>query len=92
MEELRLLYEHLMRQAFHCERREYKFTDADYYDQLSSHLTEAGAFMLCALINLSSTNANPIIADLIRELEENEASQELIDSVLQKLYDSKIIF
>ncbi len=92
-EDLRLVYEYLMRDSFKCERADYDFVNADYYDNLNKHLEDAKIYVLCALINQKNKpNDNPVIDKCIKALEKNKASEELIDGILNELVESHIIF
>lgn len=94
MEDLRLVFEHLMKIAFGCkQRRDYYFVDADYYDAMSNHLDATRAYMLSALIVLKNREEkdNPTVDKCIEKLDGGEATEDLINEVLVDLNGNNII-
>ena len=91
--EPRMVYEHLMRDAFNCERREYSFVNADFFDGAKrNHPAEYPIYVKCALIILLK-NGNRHEDELnkaIRLMEENP-SVENTDSILIELGEKNIL-
>lgn len=51
--ECRLLFEHLMCDAFCCNRAEFSFANTDFYDAGVTKHPETKAYIVCALIALA---------------------------------------
>ncbi len=91
----RLLYEHLMCDAFGLSRKEYRFVSAGYYDSAPEHLPELFAYVQCALLVLSQKV--PIRAESIRKLLDElerigKVTTASLDSLLTELEKRWIIF
>lgn len=97
MENLRLVYEHLMREAFECKQNEYYFAIADAYDNAAFHLDETRTLILCALINLKNKGKNvdtyikSITATQLTDARE-QCTVEFLNSVLQDLSFKNIVY
>lgn len=95
IKEPRLLYEHLMCNAFNCGRRGYPFADADHYDNAMNHIDKTAAYIETALIVLSEKmlSKKEEIAKQIKRIEDaTTPTPELLDEVLRNLYNNNIIF
>lgn len=99
MNDLRLIYEHLMLEAFKCSRASYCFANADVYDTATSRLDEVMAYVLCALVNLRNSSSkpttNPVLDGLIAKIQNDSISgwkSEQLDEILNELRTNKIIF
>lgn len=67
MVERRLVFEHLMRDAFHCERADFSFVNADCYDAGIEKHPEIKAYMVCALIALArNENYSSFSSELLK--------------------------
>lgn len=67
MVERRLVFEHLMRDAFHCERADFSFVNADCYDAGIEKYPEIKAYMVCALIALArNENYSSFSSELLK--------------------------
>lgn len=67
MVECRLVFEHLMRDAFHCERADFSFVNADCYDAGIEKHPEIKAYMVCALIALArNENYSSFSSELLK--------------------------
>ncbi len=92
-----MIFEHLMCEAFDCQRGGYFFINADHYDGATNHLEETASFMLCALILLKKKKVDK--AELINELtdklfdmHQNGYNLSLMNEILQKAFDNHIIY
>ncbi|MBR3443087.1 MAG: hypothetical protein IKG96_05455 [Bacteroidaceae bacterium] len=99
MEDLRMIYEHLMLEAFKCSRASYCFAKADVYDTATSRLDEVMAYVLCALVNLRNSSSkpttNPVLDGLIAKIQNDSISgwkSEQLDEILNELRTKQIIF
>lgn len=92
---LRLIYEHLMCDAFKCKRGDYPFADANHYDNVMNHVDKTSAYIETALIVLSDKMSaqKEEIAKQIKRIEDaTTPTPELLDEVLSDLYKSGIAF
>lgn len=92
---LRLIYEHLMSDAFNCKRGDYPFADANHYDNVMNHVDKTAAYIETALIVLSDKMSakKEEIAKQIKRIEDaTTPTPELLDEVLSDLYKSGIAF
>ena len=92
--EPRMIYEHLMRDAFNCKRFEYPFVNADYFDGAErNHPAEYPIYVKCALIILlkKGNQHEDELKQAIRLIEENP-SVENTDSILIDLSEKNILF
>ena len=91
--EPRMVYEHLMRDAFNCERFEYPFVNADYCDYREEHSSEYPIYVECALIVLLKYKGRNEgeLKSAIKKIEE-APTIENTDDVLEDLYNKHILF
>lgn len=92
--EIRLVFEHLMCDAFKCSRAGYFFANADHFDNADKHLEETFAVIACALIIKRQEDKQVIIDELINRITEvrnnGEYSFELLCDIVQRIQDHKI--
>ncbi|MBR3725142.1 MAG: hypothetical protein IKN11_07155 [Bacteroidales bacterium] len=89
-----MIYEHLMRDAFNCERFDYAFVNADYYDGAErNHPVEYPIYVKCALIILlkNGNRHGDELNEAIRSIEDNPTVKNT-DNVLIDLSEKKILF
>lgn len=92
--EPRMIFEHLMRDAFNCERFEYPFVNADYSDGAKrNHPVEYPIYVECALIILlkKGNQHEDELNEAIKSIEENP-TVENTDSILIDLSEKNILF
>ena len=92
--EPRMIYEHLMQKAFNCERFEYPFVNADYFDGAErNHPVEYPIYVKCALIILlkNGNRHEDELNNAIKSIEENP-SLENTDSILINLSEKINLF
>ncbi len=90
--ELRLLYEHLMCDAFKCSRCDYDFVNADCYTNVLDHVNETAAYIKCAIISLSLTGeiSEEIKTECLAMMD-SDISADILDDILNRLYNQKVI-
>ena len=92
MEELSLVYEHLMKDEFKCNRADYSFVNADFHRNALKHETEYPLYVKCALIIRLNNGAHhkDELTKAIGILEDSPTIQNA-DEVLFNLKSSGII-
>lgn len=95
--EHRLLFEHLMRNAFDCQRAEFSFANADYYDAGIEKHREMKTFVVCAILALAQKRDNiktkEVLRNIAKELDDKDSyTQADVDEVLGKLHIDDLLF
>ena len=94
MDEIRLIYEHLMCEAFKCERFDYSFVNADFCDGAeSNHSIEYPIYVKCALIILLK-NGNRHEDELVNAIKliEDNPTVDITHGILFDLSKKNIFF
>ncbi len=93
MNDISIIYEHLMKDAFKCNRSEYLFANADFQRNALNHKVEYPLYVKCALIILMNNDIRnkQCLKDAVNSLEENPTVQNA-DSILKSLSSKTIIF
>jgi hypothetical protein len=95
--EHRLLFEHLMRNAFDCQRAEFSFANADYYDAGIEKHREMKTIVVCAILVLAQKCDNAKTKDILRNTakgldDKDSCTQANVDEVLDKLNVAGLLF
>ena len=95
--ENRMIFEHLMCEAFDCQRGGYFFVNADHYDGATNHLEETASFLLCALINMKKKLPDKIelideLSNKLVDMHQNGYKLSIMNNILQKAFDNHIIY
>ena len=93
----RLLFEHLMRDAFHCDRAEFSFANADFYDSGVGEHPEIKACIVCALISLAyQKNEGELRDKFLNAAKEVDNKNSFTDAdaslILQDLHKKGLIY
>lgn len=94
MNDYRMLFEHLMKEAFDSSRCDYTFVNADYYDSGVGKHAETKAVMVCALLALSQkkVHAKDKLRQMAKALDQKDNYNDGdIDKVLDELHDAHLI-
>lgn len=84
--EYRLLFEHLMCDAFCCNRAEFSFANADFYDAGVTKHPETKAYIVCALIALAYKKCEGTRRDeLLKIARQTDDMQSLTDTDLDNI-------
>lgn len=93
MLEPRMVYEHLMCDAFGCGRFDYHFVKADSYDGINNHVAKTLAYIESALIVLSmkKVSMKEKIQKYISMVELEKPSEELADRIMIGIHEDNIV-
>ena len=94
--ETALEYEHILRNAFECDRLGYRFVDAGLYrnpDAYNKNCNAIAVYLQCALIVLANRNDQneTILRECIKMLDENTTT-ECVDTVMDKLSENNVVY
>ena len=91
MDESRLYFEHMMRDAFQCGRWGYYFVSADFHRNANNHEDEYPAIMICALFILAERKDKheKLYRDCLEMLNKKH-TVECADEILLRLQDKGV--
>ncbi len=95
--EHRLLFEHLMRNAFDCQRAEFSFANADYYDAGIDKHREMKIIVVCAILAMAQKRKHTQIQEKLRNIakvldDKNNYTLADVNEILDKLHIDGLLF